>query len=50
MHGECVSVFTGNGIVPGSDADEEWHELETKLADFRGVLEGTAAASGSGRS
>ncbi len=50
VHGDCVSVFTGNGIVPGSDADEEWQELETKLADFRGVLEGAAAESGSGRS
>jgi len=49
VHGDCVSVFTGNGIVPGSDADEEWQELETKLADFRGVLEGAAAATGSGR-
>ncbi len=47
---ECVSVFTGNGIVPGSEAEEEWQELESKLADFRSVLEGAAAESGSGRS
>jgi menaquinone-specific isochorismate synthase len=47
---ECVSVFTGNGIVPGSEPEEEWLELESKLADFRSVLEGAAAESGSGRS
>ncbi len=49
VRGDCVSAFTGNGIVPGSDADEEWQELESKLADFRGVLEGAAAESGAGR-
>lgn len=40
VHDATISVYTGAGIVPGSNADAEWRELENKLADFRSVLEG----------
>jgi menaquinone-specific isochorismate synthase len=46
VHGATISVYTGAGIVPGSNADAEWRELENKLADFRSVLEGAPADSG----
>lgn len=46
VHNERVSVYTGAGIVPGSEPDEEWLELENKLTDFRSVLDGATAASG----
>ena len=29
-----VSLFSGAGIVEGSDADDEWQELEAKIASF----------------
>ncbi len=43
VHGPTISVYTGAGIVPGSDPDAEWRELENKLADFRTVLDGATA-------
>jgi menaquinone-specific isochorismate synthase len=43
VHGATISVYTGAGIVPGSNPDAEWRELENKLADFRSVLEGVSA-------
>lgn len=46
VHNAVVSVYTGAGIVPGSDPDEEWQELENKLADFRALFEGATAISG----
>jgi len=30
VHDESVSVFTGGGIVRGSDPDREWDEIESK--------------------
>lgn len=46
VHGACVSVYTGGGIVPGSDPDDEWRELESKLVDFTSVLEGASTEVG----
>jgi menaquinone-specific isochorismate synthase len=46
VKGRSVSVYTGAGIVPGSDPDDEWRELENKLADFRAVLEEAPADAG----
>jgi len=45
VHDTRVSVYTGAGIVAGSDPDEEWHELENKLADFRALLESTPVSA-----
>ncbi len=33
-----LDVFTGAGIVSGSDPDEEWCEIENKLASFLGDI------------
>lgn len=49
VHGACVSVYTGGGIVPGSAPDDEWRELESKLVDFTSVLEGASATTEVGR-
>jgi menaquinone-specific isochorismate synthase len=46
VHGATVSVYTGAGVVPGSNPDAEWRELENKLADFRSVLEGAPEGAG----
>ena len=42
--GNTVSVYAGAGIVPGSEPEDEWDELENKVADFRGILERTRTA------
>jgi menaquinone-specific isochorismate synthase len=36
--GDRVDLYAGAGIVAASDADEEWQETETKLAQFLKVL------------
>ncbi|WP_119394536.1 isochorismate synthase [Salinibius halmophilus] len=36
--GNKMTLFTGVGIVNGSDADEEWLELDGKLASVLGAL------------
>ena len=38
VRSRTVSLFSGAGIVAGSDADAEWAEIEGKLADFERVL------------
>lgn len=43
-----VSVYTGAGIVPGSDPAEEWAEVESKIADFQSIFEGRAADASDG--
>ena len=34
ISGNELSLYTGAGIVGGSDADDEWNEVEQKLQDF----------------
>lgn len=43
VNGKTVSVFAGAGIVPGSDPDQEWDELESKIADFSAILDRVTA-------
>lgn len=43
VEGNTLSVYAGAGIVPGSEPQQEWDELENKIADFRGILEETRA-------
>lgn len=38
LRGPCVSVYSGAGIVSGSDPAEEWAEIENKISDFRKVV------------
>ena len=38
VRGCAVSLFSGAGIVAGSDPEAEWAEIEQKLADFARVL------------
>ena len=33
-----LSLFSGAGIVEGSSADDEWREIESKLANFLATL------------
>lgn len=35
-----LSLFSGAGIVKGSDPDQEWDEVENKIRDFVEVLKG----------
>ena len=43
VRGDSLSVYAGAGIVPGSEPQAEWDELENKIADFSGILEDSAA-------
>ena len=36
--GKDLSLFSGAGIVRGSDPDQEWMEVENKIQDFIGIL------------
>lgn len=38
VQGDTVSVYTGAGIVPASDPQAEWDEIENKISDFRGLF------------
>ncbi len=38
VEGDSLSLFSGAGIVRGSDPDQEWQEVENKIQDFIGVL------------
>lgn len=38
VHDRNVSVYTGAGLVPGSQPDQEWDELENKLKNFARIL------------
>jgi menaquinone-specific isochorismate synthase len=33
-----LSLYAGAGIVPGSEAEQEWAEIENKLSPFVGIL------------
>lgn len=33
-----LALYSGAGIVPGSDPESEWQEIEAKIADFVSVL------------
>jgi menaquinone-specific isochorismate synthase len=37
-----VSLFSGGGIVEGSEAEAEWQELEGKISNFMSLLKGEA--------
>jgi menaquinone-specific isochorismate synthase len=37
VRGDTVSVYSGAGIVEGSDPAREWEEIEHKISDFRKV-------------
>ena len=38
LAGQELSLYSGAGIVPGSDADAEWDEVEHKLVDFIDII------------
>jgi len=38
VHNTTVSLYSGAGIVDGSSPEEEWDEIETKMANFLHVL------------
>ena len=38
LRGDELSLYSGAGIVPGSDADEEWNEVEHKLVNFMNII------------
>ncbi len=35
---EAIRLYAGAGIVAGSQPDEEWRELDTKIADIMSLL------------
>lgn len=35
---KAIRLYAGAGIVPGSQPDEEWRELDTKIADIMSLL------------
>lgn len=38
VEGDTLALYSGAGIVEGSDPDAEWDEIEGKIANFTGVL------------
>jgi len=40
VHGRDVNVYSGAGIVTGSDPGQEWQEIENKISDFVKVTRG----------
>ena len=38
QQGETVSLYSGAGIVPGSEPEAEWAEIENKMSTFAGCL------------
>jgi len=38
LEGKKISLFSGAGIMKGSDPDEEWDEVENKIAHFLKIL------------
>jgi menaquinone-specific isochorismate synthase len=38
VEGRRLSLYSGNGIVEGSEPEEEWREVEQKISDFVTVL------------
>ncbi len=45
VEGRTLSLYSGAGIVPGSDPGAEWAEIELKIGDFARVLGLTDRAS-----
>jgi menaquinone-specific isochorismate synthase len=39
VHGRNVHVYSGAGLVDGSDPDSEWNELDTKISQYLTALE-----------
>lgn len=50
VQGRALTLYSGAGIVAGSEASEEWAEIESKIDDFMRILEpaGGDGASGDG--
>ena len=40
MAGTTLNLYTGAGIVSGSDPHEEWLELDAKLAQYMDIITG----------
>ncbi|WP_053057720.1 isochorismate synthase [Rubrobacter aplysinae] len=38
VEGHRLSLYSGNGIVQGSEPEEEWREVEQKISDFATIL------------
>lgn len=38
QHGDTVNLYSGAGIVPGSEPEAEWAEIENKMSTFAGCL------------
>jgi len=38
IEGDTLSLYSGAGIVKGSDPDEEWKEVDNKIQDFVDIL------------
>lgn len=38
VRGAALSLYSGAGIVPGSEPESEWNEIEHKIGDFTNVL------------
>ena len=38
VEGRALALYSGAGIVEGSDALREWHEIESKIGDFAAAL------------
>jgi menaquinone-specific isochorismate synthase len=43
-----LHLYSGAGLVAGSDCAEEWEEIENKIADFMDILPGGVAAPAAG--
>lgn len=44
VHDMSLALYTGAGVVSGSDPQEEWAEIENKMANFLDILRGVAEA------
>ncbi|WP_062260425.1 isochorismate synthase [Endozoicomonas arenosclerae] len=42
---QCLSLFSGAGIVKGSDAQDEWHELNNKIKTVLSLLDQKASVT-----
>lgn len=38
VEGQRLALYSGNGIVEGSEPAEEWQEVEQKISDFAAIL------------
>ena len=39
IHQKNLRIYTGAGIVQGSDPDSEWNEIDAKLRNWESILE-----------